>query len=100
MPPPPPPYVDIKTGFSNPPGMEVPRGGSFSWYNSNPPGGLSCTVTISGNWCTPPYPKGPIQPQGSAQSNVAVDTPDGFYNWSSECCLLAQPVHVHGTGAG
>jgi hypothetical protein len=96
MPPPSPPYVDIKTGFSNPPNMVITAGESFYWYNSNPMGGLNCTVMISGSWCNASS-YGPIQPQGSAPATVKATTPTGTYNWSSGCCLVAQPVHVHGT---
>lgn len=95
MAPPTPPYVDVRTGFTNPPNMEVPRDGTFQWYNSNPLGGQSCSVTIAGNWCS--TPNNPIAPQASAPSTVAGTTPDGSYNWSSPCCMSGQPVKVRGS---
>jgi len=95
MAPPATPYVDIRTGSCVPSNAEIPRNATFRWYNSNPQGGLSCSVTIAGTWCS--APSNPIAAQASAPSTVASTTADGFYNWSSECCMSAQPVHVKGT---
>ncbi len=93
MPAPAQPYIDIVTGQTY---GTINSGGSFSWYNSKPSGGSSCTVSGTGNWCTASS-YGPIAAQSSMGASVLGGLPSANYPWACPCCALGNPSSpIHG----
>ena len=94
MAPPAQPYIDIVTGTTY---GDIDSPGTFSWYNSKPPGpNSSCTVTGTGNWCTSSS-YGPIGAQAWVTASVLPNLASANYRWDCPCCMLGSPSSpVHG----
>jgi hypothetical protein len=84
MAPPAQPYINIQTGHT---AGTIVVGSSFSWYNS---GGISCTVTNVGAWCSDSS-YGPIS-AGASESATA--TTIGNFSYVSACLEVNSPIII------